>query len=292
MFETMASHLDVLWQLLVVLFIGSVAVYLALRAGSAHIVHFMLWRILFGRGQPRDPDVARWVEGRRAWMQFRILSGARARSLASSKRVIRWAEQHGEEAVDVARCGGHFDLEQLRLTVPPRWEEVFFAVLSSAFLTGAAFAVAASFSSAAWVTVAVPDAHGLRLSPAGVYISDTRAAIDLSLCRSMSTAALASHSGLRLEEATAVCGWLADPAFVQKAAREVDAQRRALLIVSLLGLGYGWSTVRGFLASRAARAMGRRLESNKGARAKARRARHRRVRTHPSSDAGSAGGST
>lgn len=275
MFETMISHVATLWQILGVAFLASLVVYLSVRSGSGHVLHLVLWRVLFGRRSCKDPDIDRWIADRNAWIQFRLLSGVRARSLAVSKRVIRWAEQHDEETVDVARCRSHFDTERLTLKVPGLWQEIFFAMFMSVFLAGAAMAVAASFSPSAWVSVAVPHAHGLRLSSEGVFVSDTRATLNAATCRSEPTRALVTETGLRAEEVTVVCGWLADPAFSRKADDHLQSQCRALLIVSLLLLGYGWSTLRGFLAARAARAMGRRLQAR---RRDARRSRRRRAR--------------
>lgn len=231
------------------------------------------------QGKPKraDPVIARWVEGRDALVQFRVLSGTPARTLANAHRLVAWAERHNEDIADIARCDHNFDLERpgLRRT-PSRLEFAAAVLVLSLSVATLVLSITCTFAPRAWVSVKEPDAHTLFLSTTDARVWRSNRHFGVDECAAQPPASLAGEMGLSENEVMVVCGWLKDPKLPQNLDKTLEGQRLAFGLLALLGAGYAWFSRQWVASTAAARDMAKRLTARVGGLRRSRRSRRRK----------------
>ncbi|KJV34823.1 DUF6216 family protein [Luteibacter yeojuensis] len=260
MFDLLTANSDTLWKIVNGAWIVSLVLWLCVRAGSTHVLLSRAWRLVQGKSSRTDPVIARWLNGRDALIQFRVMSGAPVRTLANAHRLIAWAEAQNEDVADIARCGQNFDVETLRLKAVPHgfWLLVAIVVLAASVAT-LVLSTTATFAPRAWVNVREPGAHTLYLSPSDARVWPSKAHFGRSDCETSSTQVLAGQVGLSASEVTAVCGWFADPKLAEHLDTTLREQRQAFGLLAVLAAFYAWTSRNWVACTVAARALGKRL---------------------------------
>jgi hypothetical protein len=260
MFDLLNASSDTLWKIVNTSWIVTLLIWLCARSHSPHIVLSRIWRLVQGKAQRTDPIVGRWLEQRDALVQFRVMSGTRARTLNNVHRLIAWAEANNEDIADIARCKTNFDLESVMLKrTPSRFEFTFVGILLALSIPTLVLSAACTLAPRVWVSVKTPDAHTLFLSETDVRVWRSTEHFGVTQCNAMTPGALALDVGLSVTEVITACGWLKDPKLSEYLDKALITQRTGLGWLAVLGALYAW-IARSWLASiRAARDMAKRL---------------------------------
>ncbi|MEH6461716.1 DUF6216 family protein [Chitinimonas sp. JJ19] len=98
------------------------------RTASNYSLLARLWQIFHGDKEHKDSPVSDFFHEQSVLMQFRFITGVRARTLKQAQALIAWARMHNEDVGAIATCGRYFDIEKVGLKeeeeLPKNWHLV------------------------------------------------------------------------------------------------------------------------------------------------------------------------
>ncbi|HEY9131470.1 MAG TPA: DUF6216 family protein [Dyella sp.] len=251
------------WKVVIAPFLlGSAVVWLCLRSGSLHMLLSRLWLFLFGKQRHDDAVIQDYLKRRGALMQFRLMTGMRARTRSHAHALIEWCEANDEEIGAIRQCGPYFDRVELRLKpenkLPSRLSQTlkFVAIAACAY-------IAVLFI----VLTVQPGVFASVKGGSGTWMVLTEHRISRPMRSNFSSAdcvagyvPISANTGIPRNEVPTACSWLTHKGlddYLRKSRRE---QRIVFAFPIALSLWMGLSMFRWWMAGTAALEMLGRLK--------------------------------
>ena len=239
------------------------ALLVRFRTNSTHTIFRWLWRLISWKTKSNDTAFNEFMEDRDNLNQFRFIVG-KARTAAQMHSLINWSDSHNEDILDINACGPYFNREQPGLKPadqrPNEWH-LFCIYLALAgtilmFLFSTAFAVVP----AALVTVNATNKLllvDLQLTRSAISPGQER--LSREQCRQPLKMKAAS-SKFSEQDATAICGFYADPDLPKFINEAVFQQRWVFGPFAAMLLACCWFLSKSMRQGNAALKMAKRLD--------------------------------
>lgn len=207
---------------------GVLALLVWKRTRSTHPLMARLWHLLNGRREYKDSIIGQFLEDQTALMEFRFITGVRARTVEQTHAVIDWTRKNNEDIGDVAACGSYFDMEHIALKdkekLPSKWH----------FLGNFALILMLLVGVICLVTGVVSDSVGLQMKKSGVFFMLTAEGAEPLWSKSSLSKAQCLKANLppdnpfSADDARIICEIFKDKSFTPYLKKSLKEQRIAI----------------------------------------------------------------
>ncbi len=248
---------------LIVLLAFVVALFIWYRTNSMHVIFRWLWRRIAGPAKGNDTAFNDFMNAQDNLMQFRWTVG-KARTVAQMHSLIKWGQDHNEDAGDITACGPYFDRELPGLIAagkrPTPIETILLAI--GAGLVASLLIFATVFATVPGALVTVKETKKWLLlgeQSAKSVLNPGTERLGRDQCQQTADKRIAS-SGLSAREVTIICEFYADPEFSKYIATTIRVQRPIFGLFAGMLLCFFLAMWRSFSQAKAAIGMAKRLD--------------------------------